>query len=487
MSDINPQVIISAKDEASGVLNRFSQNASGVGTSIKNTLTNNVVQLGSVFAATTAVITTSIAAYTESQNVTAQLDSVLKSTGATAGVTKQQVLDLASSLQQQSKFGDEAIVSAQNLLLTFTNIGSKVFPDATKTSLDMAQALGMDLTSATRLVGKALNDPIDGLSALSRVGVQFTDQQKTQIATLVESGKTMEAQGLIVDVLGQKFGGSALAASQTFEGQMVVLGNTVNDVQETIGQALLESLIGALGGVDGITTGVKKFNDFLVEHKEVLLGITIAILAVAVVMGGLFLAAIIAVTGASAALVAGITAVVAIVGFAAGVIIAKWGDIKKGLDDTVSGMRKVWEDFINFFLNIGNNIRTGFNNILNDTKNKFDSFIQDIKNKLESLMPSFNAAFGASGLNLPGFDTGGIVPGPIGSPQLAMVHGGEEIRPYRGSGSNNTNNNSLTLNVQIGMYAGSSIEKRNIAEALYKELVTLAQSKNKSVSELLGA
>jgi hypothetical protein len=34
---------------------------------------------------------------------------------------------------------------------------------------------------------------------------------------------------------------------------------------------------------------------------------------------------------------------------------------------------------------------------------------------------------------LPDFDTGGIVPGPLGSPQLLVAHGGEEIRPVQQS------------------------------------------------------
>jgi len=81
----------------------------------------------------------------ESIQVTAQLDSVLTSTAGKAGVSKKAALDLADALSSKSglsRFTDEAILSAENMLLTFTNIGSKVFPDATKTALNMSQALG---------------------------------------------------------------------------------------------------------------------------------------------------------------------------------------------------------------------------------------------------------------------------------------------------------------------------------------------------------
>lgn len=74
------------------------------------------------------------------------------------------------------------------MLLTFTNIGGEVFPKATETLLDMATAMsgGMTpgaeaLTSQAIQLGKALNDPINGITALTRVGVTFTEGQKNMI------------------------------------------------------------------------------------------------------------------------------------------------------------------------------------------------------------------------------------------------------------------------------------------------------------------
>ena len=84
-------------------------------------------------------------------------------------------------------------------------------------------------------LGKALNDPIKGISALTRVGVTFTDSQKEQIKTLVESGDTMEAQRIILKELTSEFGGAAEAAADPWSRLTVVLGN----VKEEIGTALL--------------------------------------------------------------------------------------------------------------------------------------------------------------------------------------------------------------------------------------------------------
>jgi hypothetical protein len=177
----------------------------------------------------------SVSAYTESELVTKQLETVLKSTGGVAGVTKDAVLDLASALQQTTNFEDDAIVSADNLLLTFTNIGKDIFPQATETMLDMSQALGQDLKSSAIQLGKALQDPILGVTALRRVGVNFNQAQTEVIKNLVNTGRAAEAQQLILKELNVEFGGSAKAARDTFGGAVISLKNNIGDLQENIG------------------------------------------------------------------------------------------------------------------------------------------------------------------------------------------------------------------------------------------------------------
>ena len=67
-----------------------------------------------------------------------------------------------------------------------------------KAVLNFSVALGTDAESAAIQMGKALNDPILGISALGRAGVQFTESQKEMIATLVESGDVVGAQSIIL-------------------------------------------------------------------------------------------------------------------------------------------------------------------------------------------------------------------------------------------------------------------------------------------------
>lgn len=155
--------------------------------------------------------------------------------------TKQELLALANELQNVTRFSDETVISVESMLLTFTKIGKDVFPRATETALDMAQVFG-SADSASVQLGKALNDPITGITALTRVGVTFSEEQKKLIKSLVDTGDIAGAQTVILDELATEFGGSARAAGETFGGQLDILRNRLSNVAETIGLAILPVL-----------------------------------------------------------------------------------------------------------------------------------------------------------------------------------------------------------------------------------------------------
>jgi hypothetical protein len=198
----------------------------------------------------------------ESQRIGRLTTQVIQSTGGAAGVSAKQVSDLANAIARKTGVDDEAIQSGENLLLTFTNIrneagkGNDVFSQATSIITDMSVALGQDMKSSAIQVGKALNDPIKGVTALQRVGVSFTASQKEQIATLVESGRTMEAQKLILSELTKEFGGAAEAAATPFDKLKVTLGNLAEDlggrlvpVVDALANFLMNDLIPAAQGL----------------------------------------------------------------------------------------------------------------------------------------------------------------------------------------------------------------------------------------------
>ncbi len=242
MADAKIRAVITAKDEASSVLKSFGGVANGIGGALADVAKVAAVGLVAAGGAAVAFGVTSVKAYADSESKLSQLNAVLASTGGVAGVTAAAAIDLSKALQKTTTFSDEEVLSAENLLLTFTKIGKDIFPQATKTVLNMATALGEDTKSASIQLGKALQDPVLGITALRRVGVNFSDAQKDVIQKLVDTGKSAEAQQMILKELETEFGNSAEAARHTFGGSLKALKNQFNDVQEAVGAVITKSL-----------------------------------------------------------------------------------------------------------------------------------------------------------------------------------------------------------------------------------------------------
>lgn len=176
----------------------------------------------------------------------AKLEAVLKATGNAAGFTGEQLKGMASDLQSVTTVGDETIIGAQAVLATFKEIKGDNFRDAMTAAMDMNAVVGGDLQGNVMQLGKALNDPVAGISALTRVGVSFTEQQKQQIKTMAASGDVMGAQKLILAELNSEFGGAAEAIGATDTGKLERLANIFGDIGEKIFGALLPALTAAM-------------------------------------------------------------------------------------------------------------------------------------------------------------------------------------------------------------------------------------------------
>lgn len=197
--------------------------------------------------------------------VEAQLNAVLKSTAGIAGLTAKELTGMASALSKQTRFGDEAIIKAQSLMLTFTKVGKDVFPDAIETVLNMSEAMGQDLQQGVIQVGKALNDPILGVTALRRVGVQLSKQQEDLVRKFTETGDIASAQKIILEELETQFGGVAKAAGETLGGSLDQMKNAVGDAGEAIGEALSPAIIGVSGFFTDAAIAVSGFFKRLTE------------------------------------------------------------------------------------------------------------------------------------------------------------------------------------------------------------------------------
>jgi Flp pilus assembly pilin Flp len=236
------EVVIIGKDELSATLKGIQGSMEGLADIAKGALTVGLGAATAAFGAMSAAVAISVKEAMDAEVAAAQLNAVLKSTGGIAGVTADAVQDLSRSLSLVTRYGDDAITAGQSILLTFTGIGKDIFPEATKAMLDMSTAMGQDLKTTAIQLGKALNSPAEGLSALTRVGVRFTAQQEQMVKSLVAQGKTVEAQKIILQELQTEFGGSAEEAGTTLAGQLDILRNKLLNVAEGIGNQLLPVL-----------------------------------------------------------------------------------------------------------------------------------------------------------------------------------------------------------------------------------------------------
>lgn len=209
--------------------------------------------------------------YTEQQTVAAQTNAVLKSTGAVANVSAQGVGNLATSLSNLSGIDDETIQAGENMLLTFRKIsnqtgkGNDIFNQATKaiTDMDVAMSHGNvtteNLSKTAILVGKALNDPLTGLTALRRVGVTFSQQQRDQIKALLDTGKT--AKEVTAD---------RVKASKALESAQNALASSDSRVQatEAAAAAATDRVTFAREALRRATEGIKSAQDSLKSANE---------------------------------------------------------------------------------------------------------------------------------------------------------------------------------------------------------------------------
>lgn len=160
--------------------------------------------------------------------------AIIRATGGTAGFTANQLRDQARQLALNTLESTEGIMQAQQVLMTFRSVSGDVFARAQEAAMDLATVTGGNLTTAMNQLGRALEQPVEGLTALRRSGVSFTNAQKDLVASLVESGDLLGAQNIILNELATQYGGTAKAEAMGLAG-----------AQDTFAQALQEARIAA--------------------------------------------------------------------------------------------------------------------------------------------------------------------------------------------------------------------------------------------------
>jgi hypothetical protein len=249
-----------------GVKARFRNNLSEIQAMTQNVGRNLTMGLTAPLG---IMAVQSVKAFDAQAKAIAQVEQGLKSTSGQVGFTSAELQKMASDLQTKTLFGDEVILKdATAQLLTFTNIAGDNFARTQKVALDLATRLDGDLKSASIQLGKALNDPVANLSALSRSGIQFSADQKEVIKSLAETGQLAEAQGVILEELERQYGGSAEAAALAGTGPFTQLGNTIGDISEEFGRLINEFIAPLVPKIQGLAHSFRSLTD---RQKQVML------------------------------------------------------------------------------------------------------------------------------------------------------------------------------------------------------------------------
>lgn len=224
---------------ASGGLKSFLGNMLGIGAGIGGVM---IATAGFEFLKTQLVDT--VKAGMDAEATQAKTEAIIRSTGDAAHLSGAQVEALADHYMRLTGVSNETIQQGENILLTFRNISGNggVFQATTQAALDMTSVMGTDLNSAMLQLGKALNDPLHGLTALQRVGVTFDASQKQLIKTYMAHGEIAKAQGIILQELQHEFKGAAETAGTTMAGKLKIAAAEMEHTREVVGQALLQPL-----------------------------------------------------------------------------------------------------------------------------------------------------------------------------------------------------------------------------------------------------
>jgi len=224
-----------------------------------------------------------LAEFAEAERAYLRLEAVLRATGYASGITARQIADLGDSIEQATFATSEQVQEAAGILATFRSVSGDVFREAIVLAQDLSAVFGQSLSSSATQLGKALEDPIEGISSLRRVGVTFNATQRETIESFVRTGQTAEAQGVILDVLRQQVGGAGAAEggglAGAFDRAKDATGNFLEKLVEVTGiapavesslngiAAAAESMTRGMGGAD-LSVRIVAVNEELLEAQE---------------------------------------------------------------------------------------------------------------------------------------------------------------------------------------------------------------------------
>lgn len=233
--------------QAENDLKGFESVASKVGNTLKNAFTVAAIVKG--VQELSRAVAECVKEFKNQVEVDTRLDAVIKATGQQYKYTTKDIKEYASALQSQTRFADDAIESAAQLLVATKKFDKEGLERTLTLSADLAEAMGTDITSAASTLSKALIEPGEGLNRLKTIGISFTTAEEEMITKLREAGDELGAQQMIIEKVEASYKGVAESIGSVNTSTLDKIKNTWSDLKEGIGKAFTDKLEGIFNWV----------------------------------------------------------------------------------------------------------------------------------------------------------------------------------------------------------------------------------------------
>lgn len=191
-----------------------------------------------------------LAAAAAQEDAVNALNQSLKSAGTFSQEASESFQNLARSLQETTVFGDETILQFGALARNFTQTNEEA-EKLTKAAIELSAATGLSLESSVKNLGKTF--------------AGLTGELGESVPALRNLTAEQLKAGAGIDLILERFSGSASAQIQTFSGRIEQLSNIFGDLLEQVGfivtkSPVLVKVFGVIG--DKFQAFVKSVGDF---------------------------------------------------------------------------------------------------------------------------------------------------------------------------------------------------------------------------------
>ena len=224
------------------------------------------------FVALGLAVTKMIKSGSNAESQFLKLEALLQATGFSAKQTGTDIEEMATDIGRGTLASVQGVRDAAGVLLTFKSISGDTFKEVLELSQDLAAVGFGSVKTAALQLGKALEEPEIGLSALRRVGVSFSEEQKEMIKVMSLTGRQAEAQAMILKALKEQVGGAGEGAAGGLAGAFDTLGEnmTLFFERNVHGRTLVEGLT---GGIENLANAIGDFSEELMPIEKSLRGL----------------------------------------------------------------------------------------------------------------------------------------------------------------------------------------------------------------------